>query len=606
MKPHLIVATAAGAPVAPPVLAAGRGPDRLGLHLLFAFGVFLLLVALGGAMRRAWRRRAERREEGLPALPDIPDDPGPVLAAPLKGLYLGTVDAGGWLERITARGLGGRADAYIGVYENGVRVDRTGEEPFWIAREAVRGARLERAHAGKVAGAGRIVVIAWELAGHELETGLRGEDRTRQPKVVRAVHDLIGPPPTPRDGELTNPRPVARAMSRLRPRERGRPAGGRARAHQPVDGPSGPMPAQLGNHRPGLGPASVPGLSPTGPVPVRGRPAADAGGRTDPGRTDPGLTDPGLTAGLGVGPGGPDERDRRGRSRELARRQSAPRALPPAPRAALAPPHTPPQPRALPPAPHHDADPRTEVPRYGVEPRRELEPRRDLDPVADTTPRGFPPPPPGTPRPGMAQPGMAEPGMAERDRPSGPVSRPEAGPWRGPNQLTPGQAGYGQIDPLAYTAPRGYRVPQPARVPWEQPTGQPAGPPSGPGPSQPGGQPPSQPWEQPAGQGPRPFREPGGYPPDGGYPPRPDGGYSTGAYPTGGYPTGGHPADGYPPGPAPAPRGADPRVADPRVADYADDYRGGPDDYGVDPYVDPLTSPLGQVVHRDRYRGEDQ
>jgi hypothetical protein len=254
-----------------PAVAAGRAPDRLGLHLLLAFGLLLLLVAVVGAMRRAWQQRAERQEEDLPELPFPPDYPGTVLAAPLRGMYLGTVDAGHWLDWIAARGLGGRTRGYVTVYEAGVQVDRAGEA-FWIPREAVRGARLERAHAGKVAAPGRLIVVAWSIDGRELETGFRGEDRARQPKVVRAVHDLIGPAPAyPADGEITSPRPVTRTLARLRPRphhpEPGpqRPARPPAIAPQPVFRPPAALPASTGEL-----PAVHP---PTSPHPPAGTPA---------------------------------------------------------------------------------------------------------------------------------------------------------------------------------------------------------------------------------------------------------------------------------------------------------------------------------------------
>ncbi len=298
-----LVATADGFVAAAPQ----RGPDRLGMHLLFAFGCLLLFVAAVGGMRRTWRRRAERQEEDLPDLPPVPGETGTVLAAPLKGLYLGTVDAGHWLDRITARGLGGRADAYVTVFEGGIQVDRTGSEPFWIPRDAVRGARLERAHAGKVAGAGRIIVLAWSLGVHELETGLRGDDRARQPKVVRAVHGLIGPAPGPTDGEITRPRPMGRAVSRLRPR-----AAGQA-AQTPRPAPPGPPPAgsvpparspgALGGSPPVLGPATPPGMprAGTAPIPIvtRAPRTADAPGpRGGPGGPD-GPASAGGTGGTG-------------------------------------------------------------------------------------------------------------------------------------------------------------------------------------------------------------------------------------------------------------------------------------------------------------------
>jgi len=200
-----------------PVLAAGGGSGLLGVRLLLLFGVLLLLVAVVGFLRQAWRRRATRDEQDLPELLDPPEETGAVLAAPLRGAYLGTADAGHWLEWFSSSGLGGKEGSYISVYESGVRVDRRGK-PFWIPRDAVRGARFERAHVGKVAAPGRLLVVAWSLDGRELETGFRGDDRARQPQVMRAVHDLIGPPTAPTDGEITSPRPAVRSLRQLRPR----------------------------------------------------------------------------------------------------------------------------------------------------------------------------------------------------------------------------------------------------------------------------------------------------------------------------------------------------------------------------------------------------
>ncbi|MEX5707223.1 hypothetical protein AB1484_02630 [Parafrankia sp. FMc6] len=247
--------------LAGPVLAAG-GKDQTGLHLLLAFGLLLLVVAVVGAMRRAWRGRAQQQEENLPDLPEPPEQTGNVLAAPLRGRYLGTVDAGHWREWIAARGLAGHDGDYIAVYELGVRVDRDGEA-FWIPREAVRGARLERAHAGKVAAPSRLIVVAWSFEGRELEAGFRGEDRARQPKVVRSVHDLIGPAPAqPMSGDITSPHALPRPRNRLRPRV---PAP--ARPAEP-GAPAAAAPAR--GQRPDLA-AVAPGGPATMPIPVNGR-----------------------------------------------------------------------------------------------------------------------------------------------------------------------------------------------------------------------------------------------------------------------------------------------------------------------------------------------
>jgi hypothetical protein len=291
--------------VATRTVAAGGFSSLLGLRLLLLVGVLLLLVAVIGYLRQAWRRRAAQQEEDLPALLEPPADPGVVTAAPLRGAYLGTTDAGHWLEWFSSRGLDGRDGSYISVYESGVRVDRLGKA-FWIPREAVRGARLERAHAGKVAAPGRLLVIAWSLEGRELETGFRGEDRARQPKVMRSVHELIGPAQLPKDGEITAPRPmmVARTLRQLRSRRpqgaegSGHPAArSRGGHHQAAHGRRG-VPRLRGSARtPGQEIADRRGADPYGTGPT----AAAAPG------IDPYVTNPrGVAYGSGVGtPGAP-------------------------------------------------------------------------------------------------------------------------------------------------------------------------------------------------------------------------------------------------------------------------------------------------------------
>ncbi|ONH29185.1 hypothetical protein [Pseudofrankia asymbiotica] len=304
------------------VAAASGGAGLIGLRLLLVFGIVLLLVAVIGWLRQTWRRHAAQQEEGLPELLAPPEETGEVLAAPLRGAYLGTTDAGQWLEWFSARGLSGKDGAYITVHEGGVRVDR-GASAFWIPREAVRGARLERAHAGKVATPGRLLVIAWSLDGRELETGFRGEDRARQPKVMRSVHDLIGPPTRAMDGEVTSPRPVPRALRQLRPRrnppvgaEGGVPVAARGRAHgagthQAASGRGG-RPGRRGGSRTlqqeiadrrgadpyGTGPSAA--VAPN-PDPYSTSPRAAAGTGADPYVGNP----RGVAYGAGAGPGAP-------------------------------------------------------------------------------------------------------------------------------------------------------------------------------------------------------------------------------------------------------------------------------------------------------------
>jgi carbamoyl-phosphate synthase small subunit len=288
-------------------IAVHRGPARLGLHLMLAVGVLLLFIAAVAGMRRGWVRRAKGQDD-LPVLLDPPPEVGLALAAPLKGLYLGTVDAGHWLDRVVTQGLGGRANGYCAVYEAGVRVDRTGADPFWIPRDAVRGARLERAHAGKVAGPGRIVVIAWSYGGRELETGFRGSDRARQPKIVRAVHELFGPMPARAlDGEVTSPQPIVRAFPRLRRSHPPAPAAPRQPQAQQSPGQQLPGQQSPGQQSPGQPPQAQRRRAPLAQPPApRQAPAPQP--RFGPGGPPTGPLAPPVPARTPGGDGGEDER----------------------------------------------------------------------------------------------------------------------------------------------------------------------------------------------------------------------------------------------------------------------------------------------------------
>jgi len=378
-----------------PVLAAGGGSGLLGVRLLLLFGVLLLLVAVVGFLRQAWRRRATRDEQDLPELLDPPEETGGVLAAPLRGAYLGTADAGHWLEWFSASGLGGKEGSYISVYESGVRVDRRGK-PFWIPREAVRGARFERAHVGKVAAPGRLLVIAWSLDGRELETGFRGDDRARQPQVMRSVHELIGPPTAPTDGEITSPRPAVRSLRQLRPRRHntlgvGLP-GGRGRGTQQA------QPGRAAQAQPGRG------LRPR----RRERPRSLEQEIADRRGADPYGTGPRLAGAAGIDPyvTGP-------------RAQAVP---PTGPRAQPAPP-TGPRAQAVP-----RTGPHSRTAGLYREPEQPTELLRPVDPLQPGPGEQYgqvgqyPQPPGGFPATGPAAPG--QPGPAPR---GAPTARPPAG-----------------------------------------------------------------------------------------------------------------------------------------------------------------------------------
>jgi hypothetical protein len=174
---------------------AERAPDQWPQRLTLT--VVVLLAALVGVllMRRGWRRRAGRHA-ALPPLP-VPPAPSPGAATdppPVRGLYLGTTVAGDWLDRVVARGLGGRAAATLAVLDwgsAGVRLDRDGADPLWLPRAALTGARPARGHAGHVVGDGAVLVLGWRHGGLDLDTGFRPDSYADTAALERTVRGLL-------------------------------------------------------------------------------------------------------------------------------------------------------------------------------------------------------------------------------------------------------------------------------------------------------------------------------------------------------------------------------------------------------------------------------
>lgn len=155
---------------------------RLELVLIFAV---LFVVALA-AMRLGWRNRG-RRQADLPPLPPIPGSAGPDVAPPLTGMYIGTTTALHWQDRIVVHGLGERAAATAHLSAAGVIIDREGSEAIFVPNGALLDARVEAAIAGKVIGTGGLLVLRWRHGGRELDTGLRGDDRSVYVQWIRAL-----------------------------------------------------------------------------------------------------------------------------------------------------------------------------------------------------------------------------------------------------------------------------------------------------------------------------------------------------------------------------------------------------------------------------------
>jgi hypothetical protein len=156
------------------------------LVLVLACVAFLLLMLLG--MWWGWRNRA-RRQAGLPALPPVPAGLGDELAPRLDGVYVGSTFASSWQDRVVHGGLGVQANATATLHPSGVRIEREGATTIFVPREAITGARLAPGLAGRVVGAGGLLVIGWRLGDAELDTGLRADDKSAYPQWVRTINE---------------------------------------------------------------------------------------------------------------------------------------------------------------------------------------------------------------------------------------------------------------------------------------------------------------------------------------------------------------------------------------------------------------------------------
>lgn len=152
----------------------------------------LLLVAVvalaWSGMVWGWRARAGR-QAGLPAPARPPSDAGVVLAR-AEGLYVGSVMAGDWLDRVVSHGLGARARAVVTIHPDGLRLDRDGVSPLWVPSAQLSGVRRDTGLAGKVTETGGLVVWTWHLGQAALESGLRPRYAADAEPLVHAVQSL--------------------------------------------------------------------------------------------------------------------------------------------------------------------------------------------------------------------------------------------------------------------------------------------------------------------------------------------------------------------------------------------------------------------------------
>lgn len=162
----------------------------------------VVLVLAVAAMRRGWRNRVARQSADLPAFREPPESAWQAepLLAPAKGVYVGSAFAGDWQDRVAAGGIGLRAAAEFRLTGEGLLIERAGAAPLWIRAIDIVGARADRALAGKVMGGPGLLVVRWRHGEREIDTGLRGDDRSVYGEWIEAVGALAGESGSTRGG----------------------------------------------------------------------------------------------------------------------------------------------------------------------------------------------------------------------------------------------------------------------------------------------------------------------------------------------------------------------------------------------------------------------
>lgn len=140
-----------------------------------------------------WRNRL-RRQSDVEQLPPVPQAPGDPLAT-AEGQYVATTTGGDWLDRIAVHGLGIRTNATMEVHRHGVLLDRAGAPALYIPAASLDGVRLDSGMAGKFVEKDGLLVLAWMLGKHELDTGFRTRRAEDRNVLFAALQELISSAP---------------------------------------------------------------------------------------------------------------------------------------------------------------------------------------------------------------------------------------------------------------------------------------------------------------------------------------------------------------------------------------------------------------------------
>ena len=172
------------------LLATSAPVTNWPLRIVLVALVVLVILGVLAAMRRGWSNRG-RRQSDLPEPHPIPDDAESTLDVPVTGVYLGSVMAGDWLDRVVAHGLGTRSRVDIGVGSDGITLDRPGARSLFIPGSDLLAVRRERGIAGKAFEKDAVVVLTWSLGSTAIDTGVRPDHAEQAESLVAAAASLL-------------------------------------------------------------------------------------------------------------------------------------------------------------------------------------------------------------------------------------------------------------------------------------------------------------------------------------------------------------------------------------------------------------------------------
>lgn len=173
------------------------------MKLLLVLIVLLVVVLVVVLLRRSWERQHTHRALVLAPFPKPPMEltgpDGAALLPEISGVYLGTSMAGDWHDQVAVGDIGQQTTATMHLSPAGLLVDRAGATPLWIPALSLRGTHLGLSVAGQPMSGDGTMVITWQLGGHLLDTGFRGEEEVYQVwmDMVQSIADAPPPPAPP-------------------------------------------------------------------------------------------------------------------------------------------------------------------------------------------------------------------------------------------------------------------------------------------------------------------------------------------------------------------------------------------------------------------------